>query len=161
MVISVVRIVLAGIVLRGQIACRKVKEQSRPAFIPVQTANDHAQKGLGHQLFDHDPRPDTQTAAPVASSLILRQLGIREIRQEVRVRIHHFRLILTFPADRSAFGYVILFIRLIDPVILIVDIDHTLDRPLVDLPFDLGYFDFEIVIHSSVHPLLQVCIPTQ
>ena len=42
---------------------------------------------------------------------------------------------------------VVFLVRLINPVILVIDVDDPFDRPLINLTLDLGYFDLEIVVH--------------
>ena len=147
MVIGVIRIILPGIILSGELVCRQIQKQSGAAFVIIEAADDPVQKALVHKLFDYDPCTDPQAAAPYSSSMIFRQFCIGEICQKVRVRIHHLRIIFALLSDRSPFWDVVLFIRLINPVVFVVDVDHTLDHPLVDLPFNLWYFHLKIVIH--------------
>ena len=107
-----------------------------------------------------DPCPDAQAAAPGIPSLILRQFGVRKVSQKVWIRIHHFRIVFTFLTDRCAFGDVVFLVRLINPVILVIDVDDPFDRPFINLTLDLGYFDLEIVIHLDRLTLKnKVCIP--
>ena len=69
MVIGVVRIVLAGIILCREIVRRQIQEQPCAALIAVKTADDPFYQALPHQLFDHNPCPDTQAAAPCIPAL--------------------------------------------------------------------------------------------
>ena len=42
---------------------------------------------------------------------------------------------------------VVFLVRLINPVILVIDVDDPFDRPFINLTLDLGYFDLEIIVH--------------
>ena len=158
MVIGVIRIVLAGIILCCQIVRRQIKEQPCAPVITVKATDDLVKQTFHHQFFYHDPRPDAQTAAPCIPSPVIRKLNVREVSQEVRVRVHHLRIILALLADRRPFRDVILFVRLIDPIILVVDVDHAFDRALVNFPLYRGYFYLKIVIHLTVLTLQNKCI---
>lgn len=147
MVIGIIRIVLSGIILCSEIIRCQIKKQACAAAIAVKAADDLVKKAFHHQFFDHDPCPDAQAAAPGISSLILRQFGVRKVSQKVWIRIHHFRIVFTFLTDRCAFGDVVFLVRLINPVILVIDVDDPFDRPFINLTLDLGYFDLEIVVH--------------
>ena len=162
MVVGVIRIVLAGIILCSEIVRRQIQKQTGAAVIAVKAADDLVQMAFHHQFFDHDPCPNTQAAAPSASPLIIRKFSVWEVCQEIWIRIHHLRIVFTLLTDRCALGDVVLFIRLINSVVFVVDVDDSFDRPLINLALDLGYFDLEIVVHFDRLSLKnEVCIPTQ
>ena len=152
-VIGIIRIVLADIILCGEVVCCQIKKQPCSMVIVINTADDLVDPAFHHQFFDHKPRPDAKAATPRIPALILGQFGVRKVGQKVWVRVHHLRIVLTLLADRSPLGYVVFFIRLIDPVVLIVDIDHAIDRPLINFPFNFGYFHLEIIVH-----LIDLCL---
>ena len=147
MVIGVIRIVLPGIIRCCEIVRCQVQEQPCAAGIAVKTADDLVKKAFPHQFFDHDPCPDAQAAAPHIPSLIFEQFGIRKVSQKVWIRIHHSRIVFTFLTDRCAFRDVVFFVRLIEPVVLVVDVGAPIDRPLINLTLNFGYFDLEIVVY--------------
>jgi len=149
MIISVIRVILSGIVLCREIVSSKIKEEPGPAIIVIDASDDLIDHALHHQLFDDKKCADPKTTAPVAPAQVLWKFRIREIGQEVRVRVHHGGLIFTLPANRCPLGDVVFFIRLIDPVILIVDIDHIFDLSFVDFAFDFRDSYFEIIIHTT------------
>lgn len=123
MVIGIIRIVLSDIILCSEIIRCQIKKQACAAVIAVKAADDLVKKAFHHQFFNHDPCPDAQAAASGIPSLILRQFGVRKVSQKVWIRIHHFRIVFTFLTDRCAFGDVVFLVRLINPVILVIDVD--------------------------------------
>lgn len=69
-------------------------------------------------------------------------------QNKVRIRIHHGIIIFTLFSYRGSLGNVIFLVRLIYPVILIVNVCYTLYGTLKNLSFFRRNFNQKIIIHN-------------
>ena len=102
-------------------------------------AEDIRQPVFLYDLFDHEPCADPQAAAPRAPVLHLRDILIREVFEVVLVRLHLRRISVGFLPDSSSFGVCFLRRLIINTVVFIVDIVHSVFSAVGDLARRIGY----------------------
>ena len=153
MIICVIRKILPRVIFGRQIISCKIKEKACSAFIVIDRTDYPIKHALRHDFFDYKKCTYAKTTASIITPLIFRNLCIGEVCKKTRVWIHHPGIVVTFFSYSCPLGNVVFFVWFIHTIILIVDINNTFDGTLINLPFYLGYFDFEIIVHGEFFSL--------
>ena len=127
MVVGVIRIVLAGIILRDNGVCF-ARSRKRPASFSNQPPNDLIQMITGDNLAYNKKRPNAQACTSTRCFVHLRKFCFRKVFQEVCIGIHRLGRSIQALADRCVFRNGIMLFRTVFAIVSIVNIGYSTDR---------------------------------